>query len=453
MRLSVRLPMAVVLVLFVAGAPGDAQARAARTVVKSVLRPGVTLTRIRDPSGPFEIRVIRLDPSTSAMLDVALAGRTFGSFAKPSSMAAREGAVAAVNGDFSLWPGRPVHPFADDTLLDGSGWPEANVAPTDKEKTFFANHAAASIVATDRGSGTNFRIQRWNTGVPGRGQIAGYTWIAGGRPAPPDDACSARLFLKGDLRWGPRGVGITRDYRVGAVNCQSSPMPMNGGIVLSAKRSSPLASASIRSLRPEEIVSITWTMKTPFGTEWPRVTTTIGGMPLIVFQGRVTSGWFCGNGFCDRNPRTAIGYTADGTILLVTVDGRRPGWSVGMTMAGLAHEMIALGAVNAVNLDGGGSTVMWVAGQGLVDRPSDPTGERPVSTSILVLPQPESEPVPALATGVVSPSEKRRAWGQMESDPASTGGMADAVVRGAGSGATLPRALVAAARRFESRGR
>ena len=96
---------------------------------------------------------------------------------------------------------------------------------------------------------------------------------------------------------------------------------------------------------------------------------------------------------------------------------------------------------------------MWVAGQGLVDRPSDPTGERPVSTSILVLPQPEREPVPALATGVVSPSEKRRAWGQMESDPASTGGMADAVVRGAGSGATLPRALVAAARRFESRGR
>jgi len=451
MRLPASLSIAVVLVLLVAGVPGDAYAHTGRTVVTSVIRQGVTLTRIRDPSGPFEIRVIRLDPSQPPMLGVALAGRTFGSFAKTSGMAAREGAIAAVDGDFSIWPGRPVHPFADDTLLAGSGWPEANVASTVNEKAVFANHAAASVVATDPGTGATFAIQRWNTGVPGRGQIAGYTWMAGGRPSPPAHACSARLFLQGDLRWGRHHTGITRDYRVGAVKCQSSAMPMNGGIVLSAPWSSPLAASRIRSLRPEEIVPITWTMKTPFGTEWPRVTTTAGGMPLIVFQGHVTSGWFCGNGFCDRNPRTAIGYTADGTILLVTVDGRRPGWSVGMTMAGLAHEMISLGAVNAVNLDGGGSTTMWVAGRGLVNRPSDPTGERPVSDSILVLPHSETDPVPAVQTEIVSPSEKRRAWRQMVSDPGSTGGMADATAR-AGSRARLPQALVAVARAFESRG-
>ena len=86
-----------------------------------------------------------------------------------------------------------------------------------------------------------------------------------------------------------------------------------------------------------------------------------------------------------RNPRTLAGVRADGTLLLVTVDGRRRGWSAGVTLVEAARVMRYLGAEDALNLDGGGSTAMTV-GRRLVNRPSDPGGERPVSDALLALP-------------------------------------------------------------------
>ena len=78
-----------------------------------------------------------------------------------------------------------------------------------------------------------------------------------------------------------------------------------------------------------------------------------------------------------------IGTAADNTIWLVTVDGRQPEQSVGMTLVELRALAHRLGLVNALNLDGGGSTTMWVQGQ-VVNRPSDPTGPRKVSDALLV---------------------------------------------------------------------
>ncbi len=87
----------------------------------------------------------------------------------------------------------------------------------------------------------------------------------------------------------------------------------------------------------------------------------------------------------DRAPRTAIGWQSDGTILLVVVDGRQPQWSIGMTLAELAELMRDFGCQEALNLDGGGSTTMVVRDR-VVNRPSDATGERPVSDAILLFP-------------------------------------------------------------------
>ncbi len=84
-----------------------------------------------------------------------------------------------------------------------------------------------------------------------------------------------------------------------------------------------------------------------------------------------------------RNPRTLAGVTPEGHLLLVTVDGRQPGWSVGASFQESALIMKALGATDAVNLDGGGSTTMTVGSQ-LMTRPSDPTGERPIADAIVV---------------------------------------------------------------------
>jgi exopolysaccharide biosynthesis protein len=86
-----------------------------------------------------------------------------------------------------------------------------------------------------------------------------------------------------------------------------------------------------------------------------------------------------------RHPRTAVGVAPDGTVILLVVDGRAPEHGLGMTIPELATEMRRLGAVEALNLDGGGSTTLVVHGR-VVNRPSDETGERPVSDALLLLP-------------------------------------------------------------------
>jgi hypothetical protein len=96
----------------------------------------------------------------------------------------------------------------------------------------------------------------------------------------------------------------------------------------------------------------------------------IGGSPILVRDGRR---WVDddGSGFVGgRHPRTMVGWNAEGEVLLVTVDGRQPGYSVGMTLPEAAELMLALGATDAINLDGGGSTT-FVVGGAVVNRPSD----------------------------------------------------------------------------------
>ncbi|WP_034087619.1 phosphodiester glycosidase family protein [Streptacidiphilus albus] len=86
-----------------------------------------------------------------------------------------------------------------------------------------------------------------------------------------------------------------------------------------------------------------------------------------------------------RQPRTIAGVDKHGDLILVTVDGRLTAGSEGFTLAEEATFMRSLGAVQALNLDGGGSTAMAVGGN-LVTNPSDATGERPVGDTIQVLP-------------------------------------------------------------------
>jgi len=89
--------------------------------------------------------------------------------------------------------------------------------------------------------------------------------------------------------------------------------------------------------------------------------------------------------FFARNPRTIAGRTANGTIVFATIDGRQP-TSVGATLAETARIAHSLGMVDAVNLDGGGSTTMSVRGQ-LVNQPSG-TGERAVGDALVYIDNP-----------------------------------------------------------------
>jgi hypothetical protein len=86
----------------------------------------------------------------------------------------------------------------------------------------------------------------------------------------------------------------------------------------------------------------------------------------------------------EPQPRTSAGINSSGELILVTVDGRQPGYSAGVTLAAEAALMRSLGAVSAMNLDGGGSTAMAVQGR-RVNRPSDGT-ERADGDFVVVLP-------------------------------------------------------------------
>ncbi len=86
-----------------------------------------------------------------------------------------------------------------------------------------------------------------------------------------------------------------------------------------------------------------------------------------------------------RHPRTAVGWDDDGQVLwIVVVDGRRPPYSVGMSLPELADLFEALGTEEALNLDGGGSSALVVAGAP-VNRPSDRTGERAVANALALV--------------------------------------------------------------------
>ncbi len=86
-----------------------------------------------------------------------------------------------------------------------------------------------------------------------------------------------------------------------------------------------------------------------------------------------------------RQPRTMAGVDRKGRLILATVDGRQTGGSEGFTLYEAAEFMRSLGAVQALNLDGGGSTTMAVRGT-LGNNPSDATGERAVGDTVQVLP-------------------------------------------------------------------
>ena len=104
--------------------------------------------------------------------------------------------------------------------------------------------------------------------------------------------------------------------------------------------------------------------------EWKEVNHIISGGPYLVKNGEVFVDMTAQKlgSIGGRNPRTAIGYTQDNNLIMLTADGRE-GSSIGLTLMELAHLMKDLGCINAMNLDGGGSTVMYVNGQ-VVNKPA-----------------------------------------------------------------------------------
>ena len=119
-----------------------------------------------------------------------------------------------------------------------------------------------------------------------------------------------------------------------------------------------------------------------------KVSQAFGGGPVLVQEGQIRISnneerKFAGKAISDKHPRTAIGYKKDGTMVILAVQGRMKGLAEGATLPQMAKILVDLGCVEAMNLDGGGSSCMLINGKETI-KPSDPTGQRPVPAVFVV---------------------------------------------------------------------
>ncbi|MGN0967953.1 MAG: phosphodiester glycosidase family protein, partial [Oscillospiraceae bacterium] len=117
---------------------------------------------------------------------------------------------------------------------------------------------------------------------------------------------------------------------------------------------------------------------------WENAVTAVGGLYKMVTNGVVESGLET-----TQAPRTAVGVKADGSVIFYTVDGRQSGYSVGASMEQVAKRLVELGCVEAICLDGGGSTTLGATLPGgdsfsVLNRPSDGS-QRAVSTALFLV--------------------------------------------------------------------
>ncbi len=347
------------------------------------LGPGVTLKVVQYPDTPQQVRVLVVAPSQGATLDALPAGNSYPVRRTPSSIAAANGVLAAVNGDFaSTVDDRPMHA----SIVDGELWtsglrsgggfgssPDGSVA--------YAGDVRIAIHGTSS-TGT-FDVDDWNVDAPSGASIDAYTARGGRIIAPPGTAtpdasspafCAARLVPVGAIAWsGANRRLLARTYTVDEQPdpCPQTPLAIGStaGAVVLAAHADTEGGATVRSLDPGAVVRLTWGV-----AGRPGITDLTGGRPVLLTDGvNVAPPYTPDSGYLfDRNPRTAVGITQGCTddvaktrcrVIVVTVDGRQldSSWSSGMRFPQLADLLARQGAWDAVALDGGGGTVMWTS--------------------------------------------------------------------------------------------
>jgi exopolysaccharide biosynthesis protein len=329
-----------------------------------------------DKAGPWSIHLLRINLA-QARLDVVHANDEAVGLETVSAMAQRAGAIAAINGGYF----RTTGTFAGDSTgtlqIDGRLLSEPD-----------RGRAAVGFVR----SGSSTRLLYGHVGWDG-------IVDAGGQKHRLDGINRARgenevvlftpAFHKTTLTDETGTEIVVRDGRVVEIRemAGSTPIPSNGFVISARGTAQEWAR---RVLRPRTPVRVSLALKpvdTARTNPWRDLEDVLGAGPKLVTRGRIDITTerekMLPTFATDRHPRTAIATLGDGRALMLVVDGRQPSLSVGMSLDELARVLIELGAVEAMNLDGGGSSAMVVQGK-LMNHPSDPTGERPVSDAILV---------------------------------------------------------------------
>jgi len=119
-----------------------------------------------------------------------------------------------------------------------------------------------------------------------------------------------------------------------------------------------------------------------------KMQTAVGGGPVLLQHGEISITnnqeiKFAGRAIDDKHPRSAMGYTRDGNLIFMAVEGRFPGKAEGATLTQMAQLLKDIGCIEALNLDGGGSSCLLINGKETIT-PSDKTGQRPVPAVFIV---------------------------------------------------------------------
>ena len=165
--------------------------------------------------------------------------------------------------------------------------------------------------------------------------------------------------VEGDMKLGSTMTAVVESM---TENKGSVPIP-KGKIVLTVDNNAPTEFyQALATLVPGE--KVTFKFGVMGDARWNDVKLGMGAVGgMLLSDGNINPDLEKG-----AAPRSAIGITKDGKVLLYTIDGRQPGYSYGVQLRTLATRMKELGCVDAINLDGGGSTVMYVNGV-IVNKP------------------------------------------------------------------------------------
>ena len=345
--------------------------------------PGIDLFRLGDPSllspaGPVAVQLLRLDPRRVVLRSALAMDRVIG-LETVGDTSARHRAIAAVNAGFFLPSGDPAGLLKiGDELISDSPVPKGVIAITDTGgSTSLVFDRVSTKLRLLVGAGpaaTEVGLDGLNTDRPA-GRLV---WLA---PRFYDHTDTTDAGVEWVLRGTPLRVVERRDWAM------RTRIPADGAILSFGGAQPPPALAAAA---PGTQVALEADLTSDFGTP-PAVfggaRDIVGGAGLLVREGKAVTDWKVERlraGFdTERHPRTIVGVDTRNDIWLITIDGRNDKISLGMPFADLQRLALRLGLRDALNLDGGGSTTMVVRGT-IVNHPSDRTGPRKVSDSLLV---------------------------------------------------------------------
>jgi len=364
-------------VLPFAGGLAQADTFSLRTLV-----PGVRHIHARDAAGPWAVHVVEVQRGVCQPdLRAVQAGPPL-SVRAPTSVLARD-ALAGVNADFFMLPGgTPVglH-VTDGRVLAGPGARPAFASAT---TGYGAGVGRVEGVAWHRADSA--RIDQVNRP------------LGGGSHQPPAEALTLFTIWSDSLTAvdGPAAtvvLGLLEGSAAAGRGTVIAVWPELVGLYVRpgevALRARGPAAAWLTRRELDDTVS--WrsaaVLERP-GDPPLTVEEAVGGFPVLLRDGEpvlhLAEGVPASFGPA-RHPRTAVAWDREADrLLLVTVDGRQPGYSVGMTLQELTALLVRIGATDAINLDGGGSTAMVVGGR-VVNRPSDDVGERSVGNALALV--------------------------------------------------------------------